>query len=88
MVTRYQRNSNRQCTARVSTGPPVADADFVCTPPRGNTRRESTVRVATGPPVADTDFSIDPDYLQLEAGTLQRQQTALQAQQKSVCVEI
>ena len=38
----------------------------------------------TGPPVPNTDFSIDPDYLQLEAVTLQRQQTTLQAQQNRI----
>ena len=84
VVTRYQSNSNRESAARVTTGPPVADTDFVCTPPRGNASRQSTVRVATGLPVADTGFSIDPDYLQLEAGTLQRQQTTLQPQQNRI----
>ncbi|XP_068734645.1 uncharacterized protein [Montipora capricornis] len=46
--------------------------------------RESTLRDTTGPPVVDTDFSTDPDYLQLEAVTLQRQQIALQAQQNRI----
>ena len=82
--TRSQSNANHESVARVTTRPPVADTDLVCTPPRGNASRESTVRVATGPPVADTNFSIDPDYLQLEAVTLQRQQTALQAQQNRI----
>ena len=51
---------------------------------QSNANHESVARVATGPPVADTNFSIDPDYLQLEAVTLQRQQTALQAQQNRI----
>ena len=84
MCTRSQSKANRESAARVTTGPPVADTNFVCTPPRGNASRKSTVRVTTGTPVADTDFSIDPDYLQLEAVTLQRQQTALQAQQNKI----
>ena len=82
--TRSQSNANHESVARVTIGPPDADKDLVCTPPRGNASRESTVRVATGPPVADTNFSIDPDYLQLEAVTLQRQQAALQAQQNRI----
>ncbi|XP_074639484.1 uncharacterized protein LOC141897759 [Acropora palmata] len=82
--TSSQSNANHESVARVTIGPPDADTDLVCTPPRGNASRESTVRVATGPPVADTNFSIDPDYLQLEAVTLQRQQTALQAQQNRI----
>ena len=82
--TRFQSNANHESIAQVTIGPPDADTDLVCTPPRGNASRESTVRVATGPPVADTNFSIDPDYLQLEAVTLQRQQTALQAQQNRI----
>ena len=36
-----------------------------------NANHKSVARVATGPPVAYTNFSIDPDYLQLEAVTLQ-----------------
>ena len=84
VVTRYQSNYNRESAARVTTGQPVADTDLVCTPPRGNANGESTVRVATGPPVADTDFSIDPDYLQLEAGTLQKQKTTLPAHQNRI----
>ena len=71
--TRSHSNANRESAARVTTGSPVTDMDFVCTPPRGNVNRENAARVATGPPVANTDFSIDPDYLQLEAVTLQRQ---------------
>lgn len=82
--TRSQSNANHESIAQVTIGPPDADKDLVCTPPRGNASRESTVRVATGPPVADTNFSIDHDYLQLEAVTLQRQQTALQAQQNRI----
>ena len=82
--TRSQSNANHESIAQVTIGPPDADTDLGCTPPRGNASRESTVRVATGPPVADTNFSIDPDYLQLEAVTLQRQQTALQAQQNRI----
>lgn len=84
MGTLSQSNANRESATRVASGPPVADTNFVCTPPRGNASRESTVRVTTGPPVADTDFSIYPDYLLLEAVTLQRQQTALQAQQNRI----
>ena len=84
MDTRSQSNANHESIARVTTGPPAADTDLVCTPPRGNASRKSTVRVVTGPPVADTNVSIDPDYLQLEAVTLHRQQTALQAQQNRI----
>ena len=84
MGTCSQSNANRESAARVTTGPPVADTNFLCTPPRVNPSRKSTVRVTTGPPVDDTNFSIDPDYLQLEAVTLQRQQTALQAQQNRI----
>ena len=84
MGTCSQSNANRESAAQVTTGPPVADTNFVCTPPRGNASRYSTARVTTGLPVADTDFSIDPDYLQLEAVISQRQQTALQAQQKRI----
>ena len=72
--TRSQSNANHESIARVTTGPPAADTDLVCMPPRGNASRESTVRVATGSPVADTNFSIDPDYVQLEAVTLHPQQ--------------
>ena len=82
--TRSQSNASQESVARVTTGPPAADTDLVCAPPRGNASRKSTVRVATDPPVADTNFSIDPDYLQLEAVTLHRQQTALQAQQNRI----
>ena len=81
---RSKSNATHESVARVTTSPPVADTDVVCTPPRGNTSHESTVRVATGPPVSDTDFSIDPDNLQLEAVTLQRQKTVLQAQQNRI----
>ena len=56
----------------------------MCTPSRGDASPESTLRDTTGPPVVDTDFSTGPDYLQLEAVTLQRQQTALQAQQNRI----
>ena len=49
--TRSQSNANRESAARVTTGPPVADTNFVCTPPRGNASRESALRVTTGPPV-------------------------------------
>ena len=84
MDTRSQSNANPESVARVTTGPPVADTDLVCTPPLGNASREGTVLAATGQPVADTNFSIDPDYLQLKAVTLQRQQTALQAQRNKI----
>ena len=75
--TRSHSNANTEDAARVTTGPLVADTNFVCTPSRGNASRESTLRDTTGAPVVDTDFSTDPGYLQLEAVTLQRHQTSL-----------
>ena len=84
VATRSHSNANTESAARVTTGPLVADTDFACTPSRDNVSRENTLRDTRGPPVVDTDFSTDPDYLQLEAVTLQRQQTALQAQQNRI----
>lgn len=41
--TRPQSNANHESVARVTIGPPDADTDLVCTPPRGNASRKSTV---------------------------------------------